>query len=125
MRRRGTGADRGAGVRITDHIADLDHGYAPVPRRPGLNGLPPVKHVFMIVLSDRGFAQSFGASSGYLSGALRRQGELVLNYYAVAGAPLANEIALVSGQGPTVQTATDCPKFTRINHAGTRVPGDR
>jgi len=83
----------------------------------GLNGLPPVKHVFMIVLSDRGFSQSFGASSsGYLSGALRRQGELVQNYYAVAAAPLANEIALVSGQGPTVQTATDCPTFSRIQH---------
>jgi hypothetical protein len=84
----------------------------------GLGGLPPVKHVFMIVLSDRGFTQSFGASSGYLSGALRRQGELVQNYYAVAGSPLANEIALVSGQGPTVQTATDCPVFTRIKGAG-------
>jgi hypothetical protein len=84
----------------------------------GLNGLPPVKHVFMIVLSDRGINQSFNSSSGYLSGALRRQGELVDNYYAVAGAPLANEIALVSGQGPTVETAIDCPKFTRINHAG-------
>jgi len=83
----------------------------------GLNGLPPVKHVFMIVLSDRGFTRSFGGSSGYLSGALRRQGELVQNYYAVAGSPLANEIALVSGQGPTVETATDCPKFTRINYA--------
>jgi phosphatidylinositol-3-phosphatase len=81
----------------------------------GFNGLPPVKHVFMIVLSDRGFSQSFGASSsGYLSGVLRRQGELVQNYYAVAGAPLANEIALVSGQGPTVETATDCPTFSRI-----------
>ena len=43
----------------------------------GLNGLPPVKHVFMIVLSDRGFTQSFDTSSGYLSGALRREGELV------------------------------------------------
>jgi len=85
----------------------------------GLNGLPPVKHVFMIVLSDRGFSQSFGASSsGYLSGALRRQGELVQNYYAVAGAPLANDIALVSGQGPTVQTATDCPTFSRIKQSG-------
>ncbi len=83
----------------------------------GLNGLPPVKHVFLIVLSDRGFPQSFGASGGYLSGALRRQGELVLNYYAVAGAPLANEIALVSGQGPTVQTATDCPTFSPIQPA--------
>jgi len=83
----------------------------------GLNGLPPVKHVFMIVLSDRGFRQSFGASGGYLSGALRRQGELVLNYYAVAGAPLANDVALVSGQGPTVQTATDCPTFSHIKPA--------
>jgi len=83
----------------------------------GLNGLPPVKHVFMIVLSDRGFTQSFGTSSGYLSGALRREGELVQNYYAVAGSPLANEIALVSGQGPTVQTATDCPVFSRVQHA--------
>jgi hypothetical protein len=84
----------------------------------GLNGLPPVKHVFMIVLSDRGINQSFNTSSGYLSGALRRQGELIDNYYAVAGSPLANEIALVSGQGPTVETATNCPEFTRINHAG-------
>jgi hypothetical protein len=86
------------------------------------SGLPPVKHVFLIVLSDRGFFRSFAAQGGYLSGALRRQGELVQNYYAVAGAPLANEIALTSGQGPTAQTATDCPKFTRIvpAHKGAR-----
>ncbi len=83
----------------------------------GLNGLPPVKHMFLIVLSDRGFTRSFLASNGYLSGALRRQGELVQNYYAVAGAPLANEIGLVSGQGPTVQTATDCPVFSHIKPA--------
>jgi phosphatidylinositol-3-phosphatase len=80
-------------------------------------GLPPVKHVFLIVLSDRGFFRSFASHGGYLSGALRRQGELVQNYYAVAGAPLANEIALTSGQGPTAQTASDCPKFSRIQPA--------
>jgi hypothetical protein len=80
----------------------------------GFGGLPPVKHVFLIVLSDRGFTQSFGGKGGYLSGALRRQGELVQNYYAVAGGPLANEIALISGQGPTAQTAIDCPSFSRV-----------
>ena len=82
----------------------------------GFDGLPPVKHVFLIVLSDRGVAKSFGAgkSAGYLGGALRRQGELLQNYYSVAGSPLANEIALVSGQGPTAQTASDCPVFSRI-----------
>jgi phosphatidylinositol-3-phosphatase len=81
------------------------------------SSLPPVKHVFLIVLSDRGFFRSFAGHGGYLSGALRRQGELVQNYYAVAGAPLANEIALTSGQGPTAQTASDCPVFSRIKPA--------
>jgi hypothetical protein len=80
----------------------------------GFGGLPPVKHVFLIMLSDRGFSHSFGAGSGYLSGALRRQGELVQNYYAVAAAPLANEVALISGQGPTTQTAGDCPLFAPV-----------
>jgi phosphatidylinositol-3-phosphatase len=90
----------------------------------GYNGLPPVKHVFLIVLSDRRITKSFdgGASAGYLGGALRAEGELVLNYYAVAGSPLANEIAMVSGQGPTAQTASDCPVFSRIKpgHKGAR-----
>ena len=92
----------------------------------GFGGLPPVKHVFLIVLSDRRFTKSFGAGAqaGYLGGALRRQGELIYNYYAVAGAPLANEIALVSGQGPTAQTASDCPVFSRIKPAA-RVPAAR
>jgi hypothetical protein len=94
-------------------------GSDTTPSSTGFGDLPPVKHVFLIVLSDRGFTQSFGAgaASGYIGGALRRQGELVQNYYAVAGSPLANEIALVSGQGPTAQTATDCPSFSRIRPA--------
>jgi hypothetical protein len=91
----------------------------------GFNGLPPVKHMFLIVLSDRGFMRFFGVgvASGYLGGALRRQGELVQNYYAVAGSPLANEIGLISGQGPTAQTATDCPSFARIAPAKKGVRG--
>ena len=63
--------------------------------------------MFLIVLSDQGFTRLFRHAdpSGYLAETLRRQGELIQNYYAVAGAPLANEIALISGQGPTPQTA--------------------
>jgi hypothetical protein len=103
-------------------LAALSTSPAPTDTTPAgaaSSGLPPVKHVFLIVLSDRGFAHSFGAgsASGYLGSGLRRQGELVQNYYAVAGAPLANEIALISGQGPTAQTATDCPSFSRIRPA--------
>jgi hypothetical protein len=81
--------------------------------------LPPVKHVFLIVLSGQGFNAAFGASSQapYLSKTLARQGELVDNYYGVTGGELANEIALVSGQGPTQQTGVNCPLYTDITPA--------
>jgi hypothetical protein len=79
-------------------------------------GLPPVKHVWEIVLSEQGDNQAFAISKGhpYLSSRLRRQGELITNYYGVAQSPLANEIALISGQGPTPQTIAGCPTFADI-----------
>jgi hypothetical protein len=78
--------------------------------------LPPVKHVFMIVLSNVGYKQSFGAHSTdrYLARTLVKQGEVLPNYYAVTQGSLANSIALISGQGPTEQTAADCPTFADI-----------
>jgi phosphoesterase family protein len=78
--------------------------------------LPPITHVFLIVLSNQGFNAAFGPSSqaSYLSRTLTRQGELLDNYYAVAGGELANEIALISGQGPTPQTSTDCPQYADV-----------
>jgi phosphatidylinositol-3-phosphatase len=83
------------------------------------NGMPPIHHLFLIVLSDQGFGQTFSPSSPdkYLSGTLTRQGELVENYYAVAASPLANRVALISGQGPTQQTIADCPKYAAIKPA--------
>ncbi len=81
---------------------------------------PPVKHVFMVVLSNQGFVQTFVHSSSdpYLAKTLVAKGELVQNYYAVAGSPLANEIALVSGQGPNPDTAADCSSFTDFIASG-------
>src|SRR5579875_1641421 len=68
--------------------------------------LPPIGHVWEIVLSDQGYAQSFGTTVGhpYLSKTLVGEGELITQYDAVAGSQLANEVALISGQGPTEQT---------------------
>ncbi|HET9104859.1 MAG TPA: hypothetical protein VFN55_16020 [Solirubrobacteraceae bacterium] len=78
---------------------------------------PPVKHVFVVMLSTQGFTALFGPGSAYtyLNRTLRRQGELLDNYYGVAGSPLANEIALLSGQGPTPQTMQDCPQYTALS----------
>lgn len=90
-----------------------------VPKPPPeefLEELPPVKHVFMVVLGDHGFEEGFGKGSQapYLSTTLTAQGELLGNYYAVTQGDLANEVALLSGQGPTTATVEGCPEYTDI-----------
>ncbi|MGH2833676.1 MAG: hypothetical protein ACRDK2_12955, partial [Solirubrobacteraceae bacterium] len=83
---------------------------------PAANALPPIKHVFLIVLSDQGFNAAFGGDSSapYLSKTLPKLGELLPDYYAVSSGELTNEIALISGQGPTSQTAINCPVYSAI-----------
>jgi hypothetical protein len=78
--------------------------------------LPEIKHAFLIVLGEGGYEETFGAasSSPYLARVLPKKGELLPNYYGVTGGVLANEIALLSGQGPTPETAADCPNYTAI-----------
>lgn len=78
--------------------------------------LPPVKHVFVIMLSDQPYAAAFGPSSTahYLSQTLEARGELLVRYDAVAHEQLANEIALLSGQGPTAETAANCPTYADL-----------
>jgi hypothetical protein len=75
--------------------------------------LPPVKHVFVVMLDDEPYATVFGPASPahYLAGTLEHKGELLVRYYAVAHEQLANGIALLSGQGPTPQTAQNCPTY--------------
>lgn len=80
-------------------------------------GLPEVKHVFLIVLGEDGYEESFGekSQSAYFKEELPAQGELLTNYYAVTKGELANEIALVSGQGPTPETAANCPTYADVS----------
>jgi hypothetical protein len=84
----------------------------PAPSGSG-SKLPAVKHVFVIMLSDQPYASVFGPSSPapYLSHTLERRGELLVRYYAVAHQQLADGIALLSGQGPTPETAANCPVY--------------
>lgn len=81
--------------------------------------LPPIKHVFVIMLSEEPYASVFGPSSQapYLAHTLEKKGELLVRYYAVAHAQLAGEIALLSGQGPTEATDANCPTYTEITPA--------
>jgi hypothetical protein len=83
------------------------------PELPEEPGLPPVQHVFVIVLADRGFEETYGpaSTSTYMAKTLPEKGELLSNYYAVTTGDLANEIALISGQGPNPATAANCPEY--------------
>jgi hypothetical protein len=83
--------------------------------------LPAIKHVFVVMLGDEPYATAFGPASPahYLSGTLEKEGQLLVRYYAVAHEGLANEIALLSGQGPTEATAANCPIYSDIAPAST------
>lgn len=83
------------------------------PELPEEPGLPPVQHVFVIVLADHGFEETYGptSTSTYMAKTLPEKGELLSNYYAVTSGDLANEIALLSGQGPNPATAANCPEY--------------
>jgi hypothetical protein len=78
--------------------------------------LPPIHHVWVVVLSDEPYATSFGPSSSakYLTQTLEHQGELLVRYHAIAHEELANLVALVSGQGPTPQTQANCPTYVDL-----------
>jgi hypothetical protein len=87
--------------------------------------LPVVKHVFVIMLSDEPYAAAFGPSSSalYLSRTLEARGALLTRYDAVAHEQLANGIALLSGQGPTVETAANCATYSDVAPASTSAEG--
>ena len=76
--------------------------------------LPEVKHLFLIMLGENGYEESFGEASPapFLQKTLPEQGELLTNYYGVTKGQLANQVALLSGQGPTEELAAECPAET-------------
>jgi hypothetical protein len=79
--------------------------------------LPEIKHAWLIVLGEGSFESTFSATAAapYLTRTLPKKGLLIPNYYGVTGGVLANEIALLSGQGPTLETAANCPVYTAIS----------
>ena len=75
---------------------------------------PRIRHVFIIMLENKNFADTFGSSTQdpYLQHTLVPQGALLRQYYGTGHVSLDNYIALISGQAPTPDTAWDCvPDF--------------
>jgi hypothetical protein len=103
------------------------HGSAAAPGRPPRPPyVPPIKHVFVINIENKGYDETFGAGteSPYLAGPLRRKGVLLNSYYAVAHNSLPNYIAQISGQAPNAQTQSDCQIYSRFETTGpNQAPG--
>jgi hypothetical protein len=69
-----------------------------------------VKHVFVIVLENKSFSDTFGTSTQdpYLQGTLVPTGGLLTQYYGTGHVSLDNYISMISGQSPTPDTTDDC-----------------
>ena len=76
-------------------------------------GLPPVRHVFVIVLENQDYAATFGnpAADHYLATTLPSQGALLSQYFGIGHASNSNYIALISGQAPNPSNQADCQVF--------------
>src|SRR4051812_16153784 len=76
---------------------------------------PPVKHVFVIVLENHEFGDTFGLQgqllAPYLNRTLVPQGQLLTQYYGVGHSSADNYIAMASGQPPTPSGQDDCPDY--------------
>ncbi len=85
-------------------------GCAAAPARADV--LPPVKHVFVIVLENKDFDENFPAQgppqAPYLAQTLTARGQLLRQYYGTSHVSLGNYITMISGQAPNPDTQSDC-----------------
>jgi phosphatidylinositol-3-phosphatase len=68
--------------------------------------VPPLAHVFVIVMENHGYSQIVGSSSAPYINALLGKGGLATNYFAVAHPSLPNYLALAGGS--TFGITSDC-----------------
>ena len=87
--------------------------------------VPPIRHVFVINIENKGYDETWGPASAapYLAQTLRAKGVLLNTYYGTAHNSQPNYIAQVSGQGPNPDMQADCQVFNDFVPAGTAAPG--
>ncbi len=94
-------------------VAVVDRGDRPATRQAEAP-LPAIRHVWVIMLENEGYAATFGNSSAdpYLARTLVRRGALLSEYYATGHESNDNYISLVSGQPPNPANQRDCHVFS-------------
>jgi phosphatidylinositol-3-phosphatase len=112
-----------AGALLVALSAAGSTGTAAAPSRPAY--VPPIGHVFVINIENKGYDATWGAGSAapYLAQTLRAKGVLLNSYYATAHNSQPNYVAQISGQGPNPQMQGDCQIYSQFVQAGTADPG--
>ena len=87
--------------------------------------VPPIKHVFVINIENKGYDTTWGQESAapYLAQTLRSKGVLLNTYYGTAHNSQPNYVAQISGQGPNDQMQGDCQVYSAFAQTGTVAPG--
>ncbi|WP_249009874.1 alkaline phosphatase family protein [Conexibacter sp. DBS9H8] len=89
-------------------------------------GLPPIRHVFVIVLENESASTTFPASGPspvpYLGDTMRAEGAFLPNYYGTGHESNDNYISMVSGQAPNVDNSTDCQNYVNFPTTATTGP---
>lgn len=90
--------------------AALGSGAAAAPH-PNLSR---IRHVFIIVLENKNFDDTFKTSSQdpYLRKTLPTMGAILTHYYGTGHFSLDNYLAMISGQASSKATEADCEEFT-------------
>ncbi len=98
---------------------------SPVPPASTAVYLPPIKHVFVINIENKGYDKTWGPTSAapYLAKTLRSKGVLLNTYYGTAHNSQPNYVAQLSGQGPNPQMQADCQIYSSFVGTGTTAPG--
>jgi hypothetical protein len=78
--------------------------------------LPPVRHVFVIMLENTGYAATFGspANDPYLATTLPSQGALLEKYYGTGHFSNDNYVGFVSGQPSNASNQLDCGTYSEF-----------
>jgi len=100
-----------------DGTADTSSGAtAPASTTTPSSTASPVKHVFVIALTTDSYSAAFGHSSvaHYLNDTLRRRGTLLSGYHTLGDTELPDYLAMISGQAPNADTASDCATYAEF-----------
>jgi hypothetical protein len=100
---------RGLALALSLLVAACSGGTT-APQPPATLTVPPIKHVFTIILENQSYSNTFGATMPvpYLTQTVAAQGATLQNYYGTSHFSLGNYISLVSGQAVTTANQDDC-----------------